>query len=582
MELVAAVIRPAVLKERVVDSALQSRFGFTVAGELCGFGGFAVVIIQLWLTGIIGRLGTATTAIVIATLGYLMISSSVGAYATNRMWRKYLDWYLDARQPSPREARRVIGLPRDMGMLNVALWLPGIALDGVLVAILVGNRDLVTSVLLVTFGAVTSSGFAYLVFDQLMRPLIPLCAAVIGPAEHPSTSALARVGITWLLASGIPWASLALILTDPATPLQDRVRGGLVVMIVAVACGILATGALARAVAIPLRNLRAALNRVAGGDLNVHVPIDSTSEIGQLQGAINDMTEGLRERERLRRVFDRHVGVNVAERALRDEVDLAGDLREVTALFVDIVGSTELAHQLEPHVFVDKLNRLLTVVVEATDANQGLVNKFEGDAALCIFGAPIELDDDASAALRTARRIRNAVVADDELDIGIGVARGTVFAGDIGSDKRLEYTVIGDPVNEAARLTEAAKKVPQRILVTQAVVEAASSAERDLWTPHGVLRLRGRAEETKSWTDNSGYPPGRRARRSRNTSGSETGLSQTNPRQTYAAAAPSQVDRSASSGAPSAGPATTTAPPGTNSLATSDNSPPPDSATTAT
>jgi adenylate cyclase len=230
------------------------------------------------------------------------------------------------------------------------------------------------------------------------------------------------------------------------------------------------------------------------------------------------MTESRRERQRLRNVFDRHVGTDVAERALAagsslNESTLSGDLCEVTALFVDIVGSTELAHQIPPHVFVEKINRLLATVVDATEDNCGLVNKFEGDAALCIFGAPIELENDAVAALRTAVRIRDEVLAMGELDIGIGLSRGTVFAGDVGSQKRLEFTVIGDPVNEAARLTEAAKGVRQRILASQSVIDAAPSM-RHLWMRHETIQLRGRPVETETWTDKRGYPPVRYGTRS--------------------------------------------------------------------
>jgi adenylate cyclase len=203
----------------------------------------------------------------------------------------------------------------------------------------------------------------------------------------------------------------------------------------------------------------------------------------------------------MRDVFGRHVGAEVAARALARGVDLTGDVRVVSALFVDVTGSVELSTGLPPQEFVAKLNRLLSTVVAATEENNGLVNKFEGDAALCIFGAPIALGDNATPALRAARRIRDEVIATGELDIGIGVALGLVFAGDVGTDTRLEYTVIGDAVNEAARLTTEAKEVPRRILVSGAVIEATAPHERSKWTLYENILLRGMPKPTPCWTD---------------------------------------------------------------------------------
>jgi adenylate cyclase len=148
---------------------------------------------------------------------------------------------------------------------------------------------------------------------------------------------------------------------------------------------------------------------------------------------------------------------------------------------------------------VGLLNRFFTVVVDATSAAGGLVNKFEGDAALCVFGAPTEHSDAAGAALRAARRICDAVAAAGEVDVGVGVAWGTVVAGQVGAASRLEYTVIGDAVNEAARLTELAKTVPGRAMASGEAVAAAGDGECAHWSPAGAVELRGRGEPTQTW-----------------------------------------------------------------------------------
>jgi adenylate cyclase len=140
---------------------------------------------------------------------------------------------------------------------------------------------------------------------------------------------------------------------------------------------------------------------------------------------------------------------------------------------------------------------------ELAEEEGGLVNKFEGDAALCVFGAPTEHEDPAGAALRAARRICEAVRAAGEVDVGVGISCGPAFAGQVGAASRLEYTVIGDPVNEAARLTELAKDHPCRAVAGEPAVHAAASEERGHWVRDGEVRLRGRDRPTGTWVRRS-------------------------------------------------------------------------------
>jgi class 3 adenylate cyclase len=245
------------------------------------------------------------------------------------------------------------------------------------------------------------------------------------------------------------------------------------------------------------------VQRVGEGDYEARVTVDDAGEIGLLQEGVNTMAAGLAERERLRDLFGRHVGTTVAQRALADGISLDGELRTAAALFVDIAGSTSLVLRTGPEEMVGVLNRFFEVVVAAVEAEGGLVNKFEGDAALCIFGAPAELDDPAGAALRAARRIVDDVRGSDEVDVGVGVSCGQVWAGQVGAASRLEYTVIGDPVNEAARLTELAKDHPCRAVASESIVCAAAEEERAHWVRDGEVRLRGRDRPTVTWVRRS-------------------------------------------------------------------------------
>jgi adenylate cyclase len=225
--------------------------------------------------------------------------------------------------------------------------------------------------------------------------------------------------------------------------------------------------------------------------------VDDDGEIGQLQAGFNHMATGLRERERLREVFGGYVGEDVARQALEEGVSLEGELRDVSVLFVDLIGSTALSERSAPADVVRLLNGFFEAVISAVDAEDGWVNKFEGDAALCVFGAPVAQADHAARALRAATAMRSALSALPTLDAGIGVSSGTVVAGNVGSEHRYEYTVVGDPVNEAARLTELAKSHAGRIVVSERTVRSAGNGAG--WREGESVVLRGRTQPTQTF-----------------------------------------------------------------------------------
>ncbi len=222
------------------------------------------------------------------------------------------------------------------------------------------------------------------------------------------------------------------------------------------------------------------------------------TELGLLQAGFNRMAEGLRERERIRDLFGRHVGHEVAANAVRRNPELGGEERDVAVLFVDVIGSTTIAATNSPTAVVALLNRFFDVIVDEVDAHGGFVNKFEGDAALAIFGAPTHSTSRRGRALAAARKIQQRLCAEvPEVSAGIGVAAGVAVAGNVGAREKVEYTVIGDPVNEAARLSEVAKTVPGNVAASGRAVAAADSAEAAQWSITENITLRGRLEQTE-------------------------------------------------------------------------------------
>jgi adenylate cyclase len=241
------------------------------------------------------------------------------------------------------------------------------------------------------------------------------------------------------------------------------------------------------------------MREVESGRLDATITVDDGGEVGLLQAGFNRMVDGLRERERLRDLFGRHVGVDVAREAIERGVSLGGEIQPASVLFVDLSGSTALAQRLEPQAVVSLLNDFFNAVVHAVSAEGGWVNKFEGDAALCVFGTPVPYSDHSSRALRAALALRAAIqelaTRYPGLDAGIGVSSGEVVAGNVGSEDRFEFTVIGDPVNEAARLTEAAKTDPSRLYASRRAVEVPGD-EAANWRLTSERVLRGRSTPT--------------------------------------------------------------------------------------
>jgi adenylate cyclase len=250
------------------------------------------------------------------------------------------------------------------------------------------------------------------------------------------------------------------------------------------------------------------MQAVRTGDHNVRVSVYDGSEIGLLQSGFNDMVRGLEEREQLRDLFGKHVGTEVLEQSLETGAELGGAELDVAVLFCDLTGSTQLALDRSPHEVVELLNRFFAIIIEAVAEENGTVNKFLGDAGLCVFGAPLTHDDPCGAALRAAVSIRSRLLSElPGYDAGIGLSSGTVVAGNVGSVDRFEYTVIGDAVNEAARLTDLAKREPGRILASESCV-LRNGVPSPGWVISGRERLRGRSDPTTIFKPAGEDPPG--------------------------------------------------------------------------
>ena len=347
----------------------------------------------------------------------------------------------------------------------------------------------------------SSACLTYLFAERAVRPLA-VVALHDNPTNHVTQSVRTRMMAVWAVSSAVPMAGLLILnagrWTGMLPPIQGSVDWATVVLgIVGLVAGARVIVLVGRAITDPLQELRDAVERVDNGDLESRVAVYDSSELGILQHGFNEMVEGLGERERMRDLFARHVGDTVAEQALEQGEGLVGNIVDVGVLFVDIVGSTTLAARQNPQDTAELLNRFFTIVDDVVDRHAGFVNKFEGDAALVVFGAPVDLPNPAVAALAAARDLARQLGDDFPMDWGIGVSYGTTFAGNIGSKRRYEYTVVGDPVNECARLSDLAKTSSAGpIVASHAAVEIAEE-EAEHWRSIGAKVVRGRIEPTE-------------------------------------------------------------------------------------
>lgn len=452
----------------------------------------------------------AEVANVIAFGVFVLAAVIIGTWWGHRRLTPTRAWLREDRTPTEDEQKLALQAPRRILVVNAVMWFFAIVVFFTLNAFFSLGLAGVVSII-VALGGLTTSAIAYLLTERLLRPVVARALSVRAPERPVTPGIVTRSLSAWALGTGVPIFGLALVAIASLAG-GDVNESQLAVTVlalgaVALVVGLFVTWQAAHSVADPVVSVRQALNEVEGGDFEAEVPVFDGSELGLLQAGFNRMAAGLREREEMRDLFGRQVGTEVARAAMERGTDLGGETSHVVVLFTDVVGSTTLAAEQPPHEVVAMLNRFFAVVVEVVEKHGGWINKFEGDAALAIFGAPIALDDPADRALAAARALAGRLSDEvDGLSAGIGVSGGTVLAGNVGTERRFEYTVIGDPVNEAARLTELAKDEDGHVLASAAIVEEASDHEASEWELGEDVDLRGRSSSTRLARPAAGAP----------------------------------------------------------------------------
>lgn len=258
----------------------------------------------------------------------------------------------------------------------------------------------------------------------------------------------------------------------------------------------------AKSLVRPVKRLAEASERIKDGDFEVTIRATTSDEIGDLTYSFIEMGKGLAEREKMKDAFGKFVNKDIAEQALKGEIKLGGERKEATVFFSDIRNFTSISERLEPEEVVEMLNGYMTRMVDCVNRTHGVVDKFIGDAVMAVWGAPISHGNDVENAINGALMMRESLMEFNAdrggprkpiIRIGCGINCGPLLAGQIGSEQKMEYTVIGDTVNLASRVESLNKPFCTDILIT----EDAYKKTRGIFVvePMQKIKVKGKSDE---------------------------------------------------------------------------------------
>jgi adenylate cyclase len=407
-------------------------------------------------------------ASVAIAIGYVMVKAW-------RLARPVFEW-VRGGDDTLAAWRAAAALPRELVVRNG--WQP-FAIVGVPISIFftVWFELPAYSALIIFAGALVAVSYSailhFFASELFMRPVLEDIARRLPPGF---TGARVGVPLRWKLLGALPVINVVTgvvvsgLSTDGAARLEDLGVDVVVAVLVAFTVSFELTLLLTKSVLRPVDDLLEATEAVTRGDLDVRVPVISGDEMGELAGSFNEMMQGLSEREALREAFGSYVDPEVAERVLEEGELLEGQEREVSVMFVDMRDFARLAARSSARETVAFLNELFGAIVPCVVKHGGHANKFLGDGVLAVFGAPERLADHADRALAAARDVVGAVEErfGGEVRVGIGINSGPVLVGSVGGGGRLEFAVIGDTVNIAARVEAITGHTGDVVLLTEA------------------------------------------------------------------------------------------------------------------
>ena len=297
--------------------------------------------------------------------------------------------------------------------------------------------------------------------------------------------------------------------TDISNKLWELLFMGLIAFSAAIVLSLIVAVILSKVISNNLHKLQEDVSEIGKGNLDHKVTIDTEDEFNELACAINHMTEGLKEREKVKSSFAKYVSKEVLEKILssKGDIKLEGERKKVTMLFSDIPRFTKIAESMEPENVVSLLNDYFSNMLDVIIEFDGTIDKFIGEGIMVEFGAPIPDPNQEVKAVKAAIKM-HLVLSDllkkwseeskPQIEMCIGIHTGDAIVGNVGSDKRMEYTAIGDTVNTASRLVEYSKEKKLKILISEQIYEKIKGEYKA--EPLGKTLLSGKTIETSVYS----------------------------------------------------------------------------------
>jgi adenylate cyclase len=405
--------------------------------------------------------------------------------------------------------RRAINLPWSFALLAAGSWfllIPVFLISLSFTNDAVDYRVYIHLPVSFVIGGLIGVTHGFFVVEWLaQRLLFPVFFISTRPAEVPGAWPLSLFGrgMVWIASAVVAPIICMLLLVDAPLDPADKQFYARVVATIAVSFAIATAWMLFRWISEPISLLRKSFAQIQHGELETHLELLRADEFGPMIDEFNRMTEGLREKERVREMFGRHVGREAARQILESDPGLAGKELNISVMFADLRNFTALSERLTPRETVEVLNVFLAEMVETIESCGGMVNKFLGDGLMAIFGATARSVQHCDQALAAARAMSEQMEAinqktKQQLAIGIGIHSGAAIVGSIGPPQRRDFTTIGDTVNVASRVESLTKEVGVCILFTQATFAGLSDQQNCL--PLEARPVKGKREPIEIYT----------------------------------------------------------------------------------
>jgi adenylate cyclase len=439
---------------------------------------------------------------VLMTAGLIVIG-----YILNRRWEKGLSEYVRLKmagrsvsQKLEKEARRkILNLPFMAAFVALINW--------AMASVIMSGYNFIETVSAETFTAasfqalrvfvgviisgIITSAIVFFVVEIQVRKIWPYFFPQGDLNKTPGALQMklrTRMFIAFTLASIVPMTLMAILsynkarlmlVMNPEDVIQSLFHLTAFLLIAALAVTVILSYLVSSSIIGPVKSMETAMIKVRKGDLTTSARVAANDELGTLAESFDQMIEGLRDRERIKETFGRFVTPEIARAILENPPVPGGENTEVSILFSDVRNYTTICEQLSPEDVIMLLNDYFSYMVQAIEKHHGLVYQFVGDGIMAVFGAPVKLADHANFAVRSALEVMDALDRFNAeirsglppIRIGIGINTGPVVAGIIGTQQRMEYRVVGDSVNLAARIEALNKDFHTDVLISRSTVD---------------------------------------------------------------------------------------------------------------